>query len=349
MVLLRLALFLSPCLTAAHAPRREVPAQFFYDDSTVDEARVADGGCALRLWNRGLDDYGIAGPPNVATIDCGPNATFARAGVAVRGHLHFYLRHGRAAFDGAALVVMGDAFWLDDGAFVDMAVEANTFLYVVGGQFALAPHKNASSTVSSAYRAPRKRAYLASDALAGANGGSVGPDRHIGNGSTPSLDVVFSKGPSGVDPPVITVINCAYDVDPALSYVWYHLHPAGATYLPFTGEICFWTDAERCASPGTPRWTAPNLFYYESFAPSADAPSAAAAAALVRAAYGANGTAAAECARPIVFGVTNFDPDDGAGQPDFDSAPDGYGRWGVWDAMTVRSTTIPTTTVASAP
>lgn len=333
--------------TRAHAPRQEIPTQFFYDDYTVDEARVAIGGCALRLWTRGVDDYGVAGPPNVATIACGAGATFARAGVALRGHLHFFLRHGAATFDEARLAAMGDAFWVGDGTYVDMAVAEDSFVYVVGGQFALGPHRNASSTVSSAYRAPRKRAYLAADALVGQGGGGVGPDTHIGNGSTPSKDVVFSKGKSSVDPPVITVVNCAYDVDPRLSYVWYHLHPAGALYLPYVGDICFFTDEKRCTSPAAARWTAPNLFYYETFELSArDDPAAAtAAAALVAAAY--EPRAAANCSHPIVFGVTNFDPDDAVGQPNFDDAPNGPAAWGVWDTMTVRATTIATTTVSA--
>ena len=59
-------------------------------------------------------------------------------------------------------------------------------------------------------------------------------------------------------------------------------------------------------------------------------------------------SAAANCTHPIVFGVTNFDPDDAAGQPNFADAPAGPATWGLFDTMTVRSTTIATTTVTTA-
>ena len=88
------------------------------------------------------------------------------------------------------------------------------------------------------------------------------------------------------------------------------------------------------------------LFYYEKFYARPAEPSAAAAADLVGRVLDAS--AAANCTHPIVFGVTNFDPDDAAGQPNFADAPAGPATWGLFDTMTVRSTTIATTTVTTA-
>ena len=75
---------------------------------------------------------------------------------------------------------------------------------------------------------------------------------------------------------------------------------------------------------------------------------AAAAADVARVAADGAALAAANCTHPIVFGVTNFDPDDAAGQPNFADAPAGPATWGLFDTMTVRSTTIATTTVTTA-
>ena len=322
-----------------------MPDQYFYNETTLSSARTAVGGCALRNW-AGADAAGVGGPPWVTTVDCGAGESYADAGVATRGPLQFFVRHGRAMFDGESLDSMGDVYWLGAGAYVDLFVEPNTFVYVVGGAFELAPWRSRRSFVSSSYRAPRRRSYRVADAIAGRGGSMVAADHHIANGSSPSVDLVFSKGKSFVDPPAITVVNCAYDRDPASSFVWYHTHPAGALYLPFTGAICYVTDEERCSSPGSPRWVSPNLFYYEKFYARPAEPSAAAAADLVGRVLDAS--AAANCTHPIVFGVTNFDPDDAAGQPNFADAPAGPATWGLFDTMTVRSTTIATTTVTTA-
>lgn len=316
---------------------KEIEAQFFYNETTMVREVTLSGGCTLRKWN-GTDAFGISGPPWMATLDCNAGSTFTASGVADHGFLHFYLRHGSAMFDGETFQSMGDAFWLGDGAYVDMYLNCSSFLYVVGGDFSLAPWRARSSYVSSSFNAPRRRSYRVSD-------GAVGPDHHIANGSSTSVDIVFSKGKSNVDPPVITVVNCAYDIDPDLSFVWYHLHPAGAVYLPYTGNICYWTDEKRCSAPGAPRWVSPNLFYYESFEPRAYEPSGHAAKTLVNSLL--NDTAAENCSQPIVFAVTNFDPDDAAGQPNFEDMPNGAMKWGLFETMTVRATTIATVTVST--
>ena len=46
------------------------------------------------------------------------------------------------------------------------------------------------------------------------------------------------------------------------------------------------------------------------------------------------------CDYPILFAVTNFDPDDSAEQPNFDSIPENtkdHPWWGTFKRMTVRS------------
>lgn len=312
-------------------------AQFVYDGRTLAVERNIEG-CVVRSWEPPFPDTGgRIGAPFVSTIACG--ATGANFnGVATRGALSFYLQMGSVTFDGAALDTMGDAFWLSDGAYVNATVAAETFVYVVGGEFALDPSARLS-TVSSVFGAPRSRIYRSKEAIAGTWDSANVHDKHVGNGTTLARDLVFSKGASRVDPPTVTVLNCAYDVDPFSSFVWFHLHPAGAVYLPFVGEICFQTAVELCVVPGEARWTAPNLFYHESFKPRAvDEPAASAARALVDAVFDAEN--ASKCKRPVVFAVTNFDPDDLACQPNFDDMPDGPGKWGLFETMTVRATTI---------
>ena len=349
---------MSPLLTSAAAlalrlvalgarcgaqPATFLPDQFFYNSSTLSSSRTAPGGCTIRDWI-GSDPAGVAGPPWISTIDCPDGCSHTDSGVATLGPLQFFLRHGTAMFDGETHSSMGDAFWLGSGAYLDLYVGPSSFVYVTGGAFKLAPWRSRRSVVSSSYRAPRRRSYKVADAIAGRQSGALVHDEHIANGSSTSVDLIFSKGKSMVDPPVITVVNCAFDLDRSLSFVWYHLHPAGAVYLPYTGSICYVTDEERCSAPGWPRWVSPNLFYYETFYARDSEPSAEAAAALVGQAL-VNATERDNCTHPIIFGVTNFDPDDPAGQPNFDDQPAGPAKWGAFDTMTIRTTTISTNTV----
>lgn len=44
------------------------------------------------------------------------------------------------------------------------------------------------------------------------------------------------------------------------------------------------------------------------------------------------------CEYPIVFAVTNFDPDSISGVPNFDDKPNGPGKWGIFENIMVRST-----------
>ena len=103
-------------------------------------------------------------------------------------------------------------------------------------------------------------------------------DPHICNGTTNARDLTWGSSVSHVDPPSIAVLNCHLDVarettrkhqyDAHLttvdgktdvsvgskhhgkgstgSYVWFHFHPQGAVYLPYTGRICFETSKSLC-------------------------------------------------------------------------------------------------------
>jgi hypothetical protein len=49
------------------------------------------------------------------------------------------------------------------------------------------------------------------------------------------------------------------------------------------------------------------------------------------------------CPYPITFGVTNFDPDDSAGHPNFDDVPANVHSpipWGTFQTATVRNTIV---------
>lgn len=146
-----------------------------------------------------------------------------------------------------------------------------------------------------------------------------------------------------VEPPSIAVLNCAPEGSEVpiygnqsdfTSYVWYHAHPQGAVYLPYSGSICFQTDDLLCVEPGTARWTSANLYYIEFFKKIRTTISEA--DKLVRLA------GMSDCEFPVTFGVTNFDPEDGAGQPNFVDVPDNaVGKdipWGTFETMTVRNT-----------
>ena len=147
-----------------------------------------------------------------------------------------------------------------------------------------------------------------------------------------------------VEPPSIAVLNCAPEGlevplygknSPFTSFVWYHAHPQGAVYLPYSGSICFQTDSLACIEPGEPRWTSANLYYIEFFKKIKQKNEAA--SRLVSLA------GMTDCEYPITFGVTNFDPDDSAGQPNFVDVPEnakGPNPWGTFPTLTVRNTVV---------
>ena len=236
--------------------------------------------------------------------------------------------------------VMGSALWVNVGARVRVTVSG--FVYIVGADWGLDPSEKCAPTFFGAsYAAPCVRAYQAREAAAnrdppgdGSDAAANHHDPHINNGTANARDLTWASL-TKVDPPSIAVMNCA----PSSSYVWFHFHPAGSVYLPFAGRICFQTDENLCVEPGEARWTSPNLYYYETFeqikTPNAEAE------ALVKMAFPAANASA--CAHPVVFGVTNFDPAESAGQPNFVNVPENAvqgKKWGTFQQMTVRSTTV---------
>jgi len=84
------------------------------------------------------------------------------------------------------------------------------------------------------------------------------------------------------------------------------------------------------------RWTSANLYYIEFFKkikePVPDADELVHLAGM------------SHCEFPVTFGVTNFDPADSAGQPNFVDIPENAAGknipWGIFKTMTVRNTVV---------
>ena len=233
---------------------------------------------------------------------------------------------------------------MNENSYVELIISGGSFVYVVGADFSLQNETNFTHRLSSFDGDATERYYFGYDAIAGTDLASQGHDSHIGNGTTNARDLVFSKGESLIDPPSITVLNCAPENE---SFVWYHTHPAGAMYIPYTGQICFDTDVSQCISgpAGEARWVSPNLFYMERFVQIAETNKHA--LKIVDLAFAGNEDGDETCNYPVVFGVTNFDPDDAEGQPNFDDSPNGLNTWGVFKSLIVRTTNIVTTTVST--
>jgi len=292
----------------------------------------------------GMDAGGMAGYPWMSTIECAEGSEYVDHGSNLHGHVRFYLYKGKMEVNNKTLDLIGSAYWVDGGSEVNLRVSGS--VYVIGAHFDLQKGVPGSFFTSS-YNASSERAYDVWDALSnggnGTDGAALHPDPHIRNGTTNAKDIVWGKH-SVVEPPSIAVLNCAPEGlevplygshSPYSSYVWYHSHPQGAVYLPYSGAICFQTDTIACIEPGEPRWTSANLYYIEFFKkiktvhPQADE--------LVRLA------GMTDCEYPVTFGVTNFDPDDVAGQPNFLDVPENAkGRipWGTFPSLTVRNTIV---------
>lgn len=328
-------------VNGARASPTNVPTQFMYNTSTVDRSFKHTSGCTVNQWD-GMDQNGVAGYPWVTTIDCPEGSSYETKGIAAEGHLRFYLRQGSLSANGKTMDLMGDAYWMNENSYVELLIGSGSFVYIVGSEFALKNDTNTTHRLSSFAADATERYYFGYDAIAGTELAAQAHDAHIGNGTTNARDLVFSKGDSCVDPPSITVLNCAPESD---SYVWYHTHPAGAMYIPYTGQICFDTDVSECVSgpAGELRWVSPNLFYKEHFNQIAETNEHA--QKLVDLAFAGNEDGDETCEYPVAFGVTNFDPDDTEGQPNFDDAPDGLNHWGVFKTLIVRTTNIVTSTV----
>lgn len=330
--------------TSATTNGISVPAQYLYtNDTSVMFIDVASG-CIVKQWD-GLDPEGIAGHPWVTTVSCGDNKAFTHSGVASKGSLRFFLQRGVLNVNGESLFTMGDSFWTVQGSSYNFTILSG-FVYAVGCSMNFTEVENTTVRTSS-FLAPHSRVYRSTDAVDNLAGAFNIHDSHIGNGTTNARDLIFSKGQTAVDPPMITVLNCAPDA--TRSYVWYHSHPAGALYIPYAGILCFETSNTYCTGPGYPRWTSPNLFYYEYFEKvQEETPEGPYADALVAMAFKNESESLDNfsCVSPVVFGVTNFDPDDVANQPNFVDAPEGrLNTWGIFREMTVRSTTVVPKTV----
>lgn len=257
--------------------------------------------------------------------------------------LRLYLRSGRMELNGESVVGQGSSYWASQGALLRLNITGSA--YIVGSQFRLSRTAR-PATFTSSFGSPPTRAYRVDDAFAGVHNASHVHDRHVNNGTTDPVsqsahDLMWSSQTT-VDPPSIVVLNCA----PGVSHVLAHSHPAGALYIPFTGRICFDTVDKECIAAGYARWTSPNLYYYETFE-KVNIQSAATAEAdeLVSRA------GITDCEAPIVFAVTNFDPDIHFGQPNFVDIPSnvqlGYKQrpWGTFPSLAVRTTTVTTQTV----
>lgn len=314
------------------------PVQFVYDASTATSEH-ADQGCTVTSWD-GTDPDGMTGPPWVSYVNCSKGATYKYRGVSTKGSFQVWLHHGHLSVQGQRLSNMGESFWIASGVYADIAVTGSA--YVAGAKFIL-DESAKPVTYTSAFVGPQYRNYSYADALAKRGQSLLQHDDHICNGSSPSMDFVFGSH-SGVDPPVVSVLNCAPDSTPEKNFVWSHFHPFGALYMPFSGEICFATKEVLCVQPGTARWTSANLQYYEYFrkinVSNADADRVRDLA----------GVDAAKCKYPNLFAVTNFDGfNPPAGVPNFADWPvnahgstsaAGIGPWGVFPKMAVQATRV---------
>ena len=343
------------------------PLQFFYVSDTAS-TQVAltndpfmndfkhlgrvDGSCDVTTW-AGTDPDGMSGYPSATLVRCNPGSSWSADGmVNAAGHLRFYLWYGSMTVqrqDGSTSTskVPGSSFWVSGGTAVHAAFTGA--FYVLGAPLVLVRAPPSLST--SSYAGLRSRYY-------DVEGAAIGHDPHINNGTGHVAKDIKFNSLTGVDPPNIVVLNCAPSVAPKKqSYVYYHSHPQGAVYVPFTGEICFSTDKTRCIKAGQMRWTSPNLFYPESFKPQPDdafgKPNQAASQLVpfLRAAK-ITGGSPSECDRAVVFAVTNFDPQKTEGQPNFVDlpanahSPNKSIKWGYWQSLTVRSTVYSSVTAS---
>ena len=154
------------------------------------------------------------------------------------------------------LTEMGESVYVAPGASVALELssgeDGKAAAYVVGNKFLL-DASGVENVFTSSWAGPTVKLNRLQDAVDGIGTSLVGDDPAICNGTSLSRDFLFGSR-FGMDPPVVTVANCAEGSDASSNFVWSHFHPYGAVYLPFSGEICFVSDKELCAMPGTARW-----------------------------------------------------------------------------------------------
>jgi hypothetical protein len=283
----------------------------------------------------------MSGPPWVSYVNCSAGASYKTSGVAINGDFQVWLHYGQLSLNDQKLSYMGESFWVASGAHADVEVAGSA--YIVGAKFELDASAE-PNTFTHSFAGPQFRDYSYADAMMGEGPSRLSHDPHICNGSSPSKDFIFGSQ-TLVDPPSVSVLNCAPASGPEGNFVWSHFHPFGAVYLPFSGEICFATSDVVCVGPGTARWTSANLMYFEYFNKINTTNSMADAVRDVA------GVPADQCQYPNLFAVTNFDGFTGppAGVPNFRDWPVnahqnkkalGIGPWGVFPKMTVQATKV---------
>lgn len=321
------AILFSACVNLARG-LRSAPPEYFYIDQTASDMFEKDG-CTVTEW-KGVDPAALVGHPSMRAIDCPEGETFKDQGIVGTQHLRWYVRSGELHINEHKLSDPGDSYWAIQGAFVSFNLTG--FSWIVGGDYVLT---NKEYTFSSHFLGTKTRAYLVNDAILRKNPyAKMDADIRVNNGSlngewNHALDLHWTSI-SGIDPPNVMVMSCT----PGTPYVWYHTHPNGAVYIPFTGKVCFHTNKKRCIVPGEARWTSPMLYYYETLAYIKTENKAAKKVAKA---------AGLDCDYPILFTATNFDSASISEQPNFEQIPPNakeHPWWGYFERVTVRHTTV---------
>ena len=131
--------------------------------------------------------------------------------------------------------------WVQDGAALELRLARGAALFALGADLSAMVEGAGAQVAPSSYLAPVSRAYLVEDALANATAqaAALSHDEHIssatGRRAARAKDLTWGSLSGGVDPAHLVVINC----ESTGSSVDDHLHPSGATYVPFAGSICF--------------------------------------------------------------------------------------------------------------
>ena len=336
----------------AMAASAAAPLQYFYENDTVTSGpHVDEAGCVRREWVPvGGDPNGVAAPPPASSIDCtgsGGDTTLAGVLRAGGGALAVYVSSPREGdepsliVNGHALRTLGSMAWVQDGAALELRLARGAALFALGADLSAMVEGAGAQVAPSSYLAPVSRAYLVEDALANATAqaAALSHDEHIssatGRRAARAKDLTWGSLSGGVDPAHLVVINC----ESTGSSVDDHLHPSGATYVPFAGSICFERAREggarirrACVGAGAARWVSPLLRYRETFSSSGGGALAAARELAARA--GMDDVGACSARGPVVFAVTNFDAASNASVPNFVDVPDPS------RPMTVRSTYV---------
>lgn len=296
-------------LFAAASATASSPLEYYFTADTVNNV-TTEHGCTVSRWN-GIDPQGVVAQAWFASVVCPDGAQWTETGFP-RAPISIYVWDGAVTVAEETLNLTSSFIWVGAGFATTVTIKGKAVVH--GGPFHLHPGKGAQFT--SSYSAPKYRLYDAADAIANRLNASFVHDPHQRDGDEDSncLDFVYASR-TRVDPPAVTVLAC----NTSGSWVSNHFHPWGATYIPLSGDACFNTDKQHCIGPGAARWTSPLLRYSESFTPPKDEPSVEAKRVIAAAGFGSTLPA---CDKPIIMGVTNFDPaHEPEGTPNFDDIP----------------------------